>query len=148
MSKAWFPITLWWRHFSFFRGKFLDVKIDLHFQCSKKLSQTKTNHTPDNYCFDNNRPDQAAGRPLSTNLSIALSPPRDVRKKSDWFRGKKILQNLKYLNFTCDQSQRYFLSNAKNFSGNRRKVWAEIRPSFSPTISSSNLRNFEDSRIF
>ena len=112
--------------FFFFREKFLHVNIDLHFQCSEKLSQAKTNYEPDNFCFDNNRLDQAAGRPLRTNLSIAVSAPRDVRKKSDWFRGKRILQNLKYLNFTCEQSQYVFcpmrkIFLAKGVSGNQAK---------------------------
>ena len=35
--------------------------------------------------------------------------PRDSRKKSDWFRCKTVSQKLKYfLNFKCEQSERYF----------------------------------------
>ena len=39
---------------------------------------------------------------------ILVKCPRDVRKKSDWFRCKKISQKLKYLNFKCEQNERYF----------------------------------------
>ena len=34
--------------------------------------------------------------------------PRDSKKKSDWFRCEKISQKLRYLNFKCEQSERYF----------------------------------------
>ena len=33
---------------------------------------------------------------------------RDLGKKFDWFRCKKISQKLKYLSFKCEQSERYF----------------------------------------
>ena len=48
------------------------------------------------------------GRPFGENFLILVKCPRDSRKKSDWFRHKKISQKLKYLNFKCDQSERYF----------------------------------------
>ena len=48
------------------------------------------------------------GRPFCKNFLIVVKRPRDSRKKSDWFRCKKISQKLKYLNFKCEQSERYF----------------------------------------
>ena len=47
------------------------------------------------------------GRPFCENFLILVTCPRDPRKKSDWFRCKKISQKLKYLNFKCEQSERY-----------------------------------------
>ena len=54
------------------------------------------------------RPDKAVGRPFCENFLILVKCPRDSRKKSDLFRCKKISQKLKYLNFKCEQSERYF----------------------------------------
>ena len=48
------------------------------------------------------------GLSFCENFSILVKCPRDLRKKSDWFRGKKIAQKLKYLDFKCEQSERYF----------------------------------------
>ena len=48
------------------------------------------------------------GRPFCENFLIFVKCPRDSKKKSDWFRCKKISQNLKHLNFRCEQSERYF----------------------------------------
>ena len=48
------------------------------------------------------------GRPFCKNFSILVKRPRGSTKKSDWFRCKKISQKLKYLNFKCEQSERYF----------------------------------------
>ena len=39
---------------------------------------------------------------------ILVKCPHDLRKKSNWSRCKKISQKLKYLNFKCEQSERYF----------------------------------------
>ena len=49
------------------------------------------------------------GRPFCENFSILVKCPRDSRKKSDWFRCKKISQKLKYLNFKYEQSNHYVL---------------------------------------
>ena len=54
------------------------------------------------------RPDKAVGRPFCENVLILVKCPHDSKKKSDWFRCKKISQKLKYLNFKCEQSERYF----------------------------------------
>ena len=54
------------------------------------------------------RPDNAVGQPFCKNFLILVKCPRDSREKSDWFRCKKISQKLKYLNFKCEQSERYF----------------------------------------
>ena len=55
------------------------------------------------------RPDQAVRRPSYKNFLIPVKAPRDLRKKSDsWFRCKKILQKLNYLNFKFEQIERYF----------------------------------------
>ena len=48
------------------------------------------------------------GRPFCEKCLILVKCPRDSRKKSDWFCCKKISQKLKYLNFKCEQSERYF----------------------------------------
>ena len=53
------------------------------------------------------RPDKAVGRPFCKNFLILVKCPCDSEKKSDWFRCKKISQKLKYLNFKCEQSERY-----------------------------------------
>ena len=64
---------------------------------------------------------------------ILVKCPRDSRKKSDWFRCEKISQKLKYLNFKCEQSGRFFsscsvrfttlrMSHAKNFTGDKCKA--------------------------
>ena len=56
--------------------------------------------------------------------------PRDLSKKSDWFRCKKISQKLKYFNFNSEQSERNFsliyisyttlrMSDAKIFGGEK-----------------------------
>ena len=69
---------------------------------------------------------------------ILVKCPHASRKKSDWFRCKKISQKLKYLNFKCEQSEKYFfilfysfttlrIFHAKNFAGDRRKALEEIR---------------------
>ena len=78
------------------------------------------------------------GRPLCENFLTAVEAPRGSRRKSDWFRCKKISRKLKYLKFKCEQSERYFLSDSidftnlsmssgKNFARNRRKARLEIR---------------------
>ena len=54
------------------------------------------------------RPDKTVGRPFCKTFLILLKCPRDSTKKSDWFRCTKISQKLKYLNFKCEQSWRYF----------------------------------------
>ena len=91
------------------------------------------------YCgLSSLRPDKAVGRPFCENFSILVKCPRDSKKKSDWFLCKKISQKLKYLNFKCEQSEGYFsscsirfttlrMSHAKNFAGDKRKAWVEIR---------------------
>ena len=68
-----------------------------------------------------------------------MKAPRDLRKKSNWFRSKKILRKLKYWILESEQSERYFfssdpvgfanlrISNVKNFAGDRQEVRAEIR---------------------
>ena len=48
------------------------------------------------------------GRPFCENFLILVKCPRDSRKESDWFLCEKISQKLKYLNFKCEQSERYF----------------------------------------
>ena len=50
------------------------------------------------------------------NFLILVKCPRDSRKKSDWFRCEKISQKLKYLNFKCEQSERYFSSCSIRFT--------------------------------
>ena len=99
----------------FFREKFLYLKINLHFQCSEKLSQTKFTLKLDNSWFKNNAevcfllgPIKLCEGPFCKNSLIAVKAPRDLRKKSDWFRCKKISQKLKYFNFKCEQRRKIF----------------------------------------
>ena len=54
------------------------------------------------------RPHRAVGRSFCENVLILVKCSRDSRKKYDWFRCKKISRKLKYLNFKCEQSERYF----------------------------------------
>ena len=61
---------------------FLWREIYFHFQCSKKLSQTKTYPKPNNSCFENNTdvlPDQAVRRPFYKNCLIAVKARHDLR---------------------------------------------------------------------
>ena len=64
---------------------------------------------------------------------IVVKCPLDSEKKSDWFRCKKMSQNLKCLNFKCEQSEKYFsscctgftvlhMSHAKTFAGDKPSV--------------------------
>ena len=76
----------------------------------------------------------AVGRPFCKNFSIPVTASRHFRKKSDWFRCKKISQKLKYLSFKCEQSERFFIgftttahAQCKKFAGGRRKVCVEIK---------------------
>ena len=75
-------------------------------------------------CLSFLNPDKAVGRTFCENFSILIKCPRDSKKTSDWFRCKKISQKLKYLNFKCEQSERYFFvlicwRLAKLVSGNQ-----------------------------
>ena len=56
------------------------------------------------------------GQPFCKNFLIDVKAPRDSRKKSDWFHCKKISMNLKYFNFECEQSERYFSSDSIGFT--------------------------------
>ena len=94
------------------------------------------------------RPEKAVGRPFCENFLILVKCPLDSRRKSDWFRCEKISQKLKYLNFKCEQSERYFfvlfcsvlfitlrISHEKNFAGDKRKAWVKIMLDFYSRIS-------------
>ena len=56
------------------------------------------------------------GRLFCENFLILVKCPLDSSKKSDWFRCEKISQKLKYLNFKCEQSERYFSSCSVRFT--------------------------------
>ena len=57
-------------------------------------------------------PDQAVEWPSCENCLIALKAPRDLRKKSYWFRWKKISQKLKYLNLYVNKAEDVFLCDS------------------------------------
>ena len=47
---------------------------------------------------------------------ITVKAPRDLRKKSDWFRCGKISQKLKYLNFKSEQRKSWFSADSIDFT--------------------------------
>ena len=130
----------------FVKEKYLGRKINFHFLrvpakncCKRKLIWSSIILVLRIYWgLSSFRPDKAVGWTFCKNFLTLVKFPRDSRKKSDWFRCKKISQKLKYLNFKCEQSERFFssysirfttlhMSHAQNFSGEKRKAWVEIR---------------------
>ena len=70
------------------------------------------------------------GSNLKKKFLMFVKCPRDLGRKSDWFRCQKISQKLIYLNFKCEQKERYFfflpistlrMSHAKHIAGDKQK---------------------------
>ena len=90
------------------------------------------------------------GRPFCENFSILVKcESRDSTKKSDWFRCKKILQKLKYLNFKYERSERYFFVLICSFHHSAHAPCEKIRWGLAKCVSGnqalrSNLGHFWD----
>ena len=117
VSIAGFPFTAFayrWRYFSLKKNIWVEKLISTFLSSSERLSKAKKVWSSIILVLgiysglSSLRPGKAVGRPFCENFLILVECPRDSRKKSDWFRCKKISQELKYLNFKCEQSERYF----------------------------------------
>ena len=81
------------------------------------------------------------GRPFCKNFLILVKCPRDSRKKSDWFRCKKISQKLKYLKFKCEQSERYFFVLFYSFHHSAHVPCAKFRWRQAKSVSRNQALN-------
>ena len=89
------------------------------------------------------------GRPFCENFSVLVKCSRDSTKKSDWCRCKKISQKLKYLNFKCEQSERYFFVLICSFHHSAHAPCEKIRCRLAKCVSGnqalrSNFGHFRD----